>query len=136
MKKNNYLMGTTGALLGGIIGTIPWILVEVTTQFFIGWLGYLIGISSLYGYRKLGGNETIKSKWIILGATIFSVFFAECVTTLIYLYQEGYDPSISNLLILFQDSSFVKGFMLNVGVGLLIAFFGIKSIFDGIGKNK
>ena len=134
MKNKNYGLGILGALIGGIIGSIPWIVIALTTNFFIGWLGFVIGISALYGYKKLGGIEDKYAKWIILGATVISVIFAQFFTVFFQIYQLGYEVSLDNTIIIFQDGEFVKAFLTDIAIGLVIAFLGIKSLFDNLGK--
>ena len=134
MQNKNYGLGILGALIGGVVGSIPWIIVALTTNFFIGWLGFVIGICALYGYKKLGGIEDNYAKWIILFATLISVVFAQFFTLCFEIYQLGYEVSLDNITLIFQDGEVVKSFLINIGIGSLIAFFGIKSLFDGLGK--
>ena len=51
-------MGAVGALLGALVGAIPWFLVSAFTTFYVGWLGFLVGWAAAFGYRKLKGRKS------------------------------------------------------------------------------
>lgn len=53
--SKRYIRGAIGALLGGIIGSIPWI-IAYNYGWFVGWLGFLIGAAANKGYKILGGR--------------------------------------------------------------------------------
>ena len=47
-NKQNYLLGAVGAVLGAIIGTVPWALASMS-GWFVAWLGFLIGFLAQKG---------------------------------------------------------------------------------------
>ncbi len=67
-----YGKGIIGALLGAFVGGFI-----VFAVYVFGWiLGLLFaitGFATFFGYKLLGGEFTSKAKWIILGASIFSI---------------------------------------------------------------
>jgi|GEM_PF-775899 len=66
------LMGIVGALLGALIGVIPWYLASRYLNFFIGWLGFLVGYAASYGYRLLKGKRST-------GVAMAVVIIASCL---------------------------------------------------------
>lgn len=56
--KGSVILGIVGALVGAVIGAIPWFLASTFTNFFISYLGLLIGLASAFGYRKLNGRRS------------------------------------------------------------------------------
>ncbi|QVK16896.1 hypothetical protein KHQ81_08255 [Mycoplasmatota bacterium] len=126
--RRNYFLGTIGALLGGLIGTIPWFIVSYF-GFYASFLGYLIGIASLKGYKTLGGKYGFKTRWIILVCVLFSVVFAELMSYLILLAP---DFSLLNLYNIILNNLF--NFLLNIGLGFLFAFLGIYRLFKDLGE--
>jgi len=128
----NYFLGTIGALLGGLVGTIPWFIVSYL-GIFTSFLGYLIGIASLKGYKMLGGKFGFKTRWIILICVLFSVVFAELMSYLILLGLEGYALSLYNLIGMIFYNLF--RFLLNIGLGILFAFLGIYRLFKDLGQD-
>lgn len=57
-SKGSIVLGIVGALVGAVIGAVPWFLASTFTQFFIGWLGFVIGWAAAFGYSKLNGRKS------------------------------------------------------------------------------
>ena len=53
-------LGILGALLGALAGAVPWFLVSTFTNFYVGWLGFLVGWAAAFGYRKLKGRKVFR----------------------------------------------------------------------------
>ena len=53
-------MGIIGAILGALVGAIPWFLVSTFTSFYVGWLGFLVGWAAIFGYQKLKGRKSFR----------------------------------------------------------------------------
>ena len=51
-------LGVIGALLGALVGAVPWFLVSTFTDFYVGWLGFLVGWAAAFGYQKLKGRRS------------------------------------------------------------------------------
>ena len=56
--KGSVLLGVVGALLGALVGAVPWFLVSTFTSFYVGWLGFLAGWAAAFGYQKLRGRRS------------------------------------------------------------------------------
>ena len=50
-KKTSYFTGIIGALIGGIIASIPWVLVYVYGNMMLSLLAVLIAAGEFYGYK-------------------------------------------------------------------------------------
>ena len=50
-------LGVIGALLGALAGAVPWFLVSTFSDFYVGWLGFLVGWAAAFGYQKLKGRR-------------------------------------------------------------------------------
>ena len=57
-SKGSEILVIVGALVGAVVGAIPWFLASTFTHFFIGYLGFLIGWASAFGYGKLNGRRS------------------------------------------------------------------------------
>ena len=64
-ENGNYLLGTIGAILGGIIGAIPWTLVYFFANYNIALLAILVGMGAIKGYTIFKGKFTKKTKILI-----------------------------------------------------------------------
>ena len=53
-------LGIIGALLGALVGAVPWFFVSTFTSFYVGWLGFLVGWAAAFGYQKLKGRKSFR----------------------------------------------------------------------------
>lgn len=137
--------GTVGAVIGGIIGAIPW---AVASYFgwFVGWLGFLIGIAAKKGYELMKGKETKAKAVVIIITVVLAVIAAEYVSLLTGLCSylandaefagESYSVlQVAQLLnyTLLTSSEYLTSVLIDVALGLVFAGLGvfqtIKSIF-------
>ena len=130
----SYGAGFLGALLGGLIGAIPWALLYLAGRV-AAVLGLLIGWLSEKGYRKLGGKNGRAKALILIVTAIISV----CVGNLLgewlgaakYVLQgEAYGLGYGDILplmfaLLAEDAEYRSMMLKNVVLGLLFAALGI-----------
>ncbi len=92
-ESSGYFTGFIGALLGAVVGTVPWILVAIFAELYVGWLGFLIGWASLFGYKLLKG---VKNRGyaltIIFACSILCILLAQFG---MYCYEFLSDPDIA-----------------------------------------
>ncbi len=123
------LTGLMGAVLGGLVGVIPWLLAAHYTDRFILYLAVLAGMGAYGGYRLLRGPKRMLYGVPVLAlATLFALFAAN-VVDYAWMFQEEYGVfSIRaglELLFVYED---VGNVINNLGLSLL---FGIGGIFVG-----
>ena len=134
-KKGSYLLGAVGAVLGAFIGSIPWAIVYYF-GWFVGWLGFIIGICAVKGYEILRGKTGKVKVLIIILATIFGVACGQVIGDFIALgrmiatgeipgatYMDI--PSIYRYLIVENSIGFITDSLKNLVIGLLFAGLGI-----------
>lgn len=129
LEDKNYSKGVLGAAIGGLLAIIPWVLVSVYLNLYASILGYLIGYASLKGYFLLRGKVGRATRWIIGINTALCVFAAELVTLAIYMIQAGAAVSLENYIISFTNPNLSSMVLKDIGIGLVMAFLGISSIF-------
>lgn len=95
----SYAKGALGAVLGGVIGIIPWVL--------IGLLGYVAAISGLImawlsykGYQLAGGKRGRGMVWIIIVVLIIFTYIGVMGSLYASAINEGYDMRGTLLLVL------------------------------------
>lgn len=70
--------GIVGALLGASVGAIPWYFAGTYTGFFIGWLGFLVGVAACYGYKLLHGRRSARFATVtVIVCSMLAIFAAE-----------------------------------------------------------
>lgn len=128
--KNRFL-GFIGALIGGFIFTIPWILVYVYGNMLFSVLATFIAYGALLGYKKLGGKVDKKAPLIIVFVSLIVII----VTTLIIiplclLYKEGYVVNLHNLEVIYNISKFRNGIIHDLIISVLFTFLGISGVIS------
>ncbi len=135
--SNNYLLGFVGALLGGIVGAIPWGLIE-SQGWFVAWLGFLIAVAASKGYDLMKVKTCMKKMWFVIIATIIGVFAGQimCDTIIIATDKElgGY---FSELFKYFANNfgEYLSINASNLVLGLLFAGLGAFTVFLDIKKE-
>lgn len=84
-EDRNYIKGVIGALLGGIVGFIPWIILYLI-GIVSAYAAVLIGVGANFGYKLLGGKSTNVKYPIIIVATVISLVMALVIGFCIELY--------------------------------------------------
>ena len=76
--KSNVALGTTGAIVGGLLGALVWIFMYNTKSFtdFYWLAGYVLVLFAFQGYEKLGGHIDKKGFFISLGVVLVMPFIA------------------------------------------------------------
>ena len=132
-------MGFLGALLGALVGAVPWFLVSTFANFYVGWLGFLVGWAAAFGYQKLKGRRSfglaitmvvICSLLALVAAEFGSVMYMLCTDPIIQRAAEVYDIPVIELVFetlrLLLPEIF-KEILPNLVIGLLIGGLGILS---------
>lgn len=127
-EEGNYLRGFLGALLGSLIGAIPWAIISLI-GFFSGWAGFVIGLGALKGYELFKGKEGKGKVWISLACILFSIVFMHFFTEIIATINEIPGISFSEaftllLLALEMNVEGVGSFWLNLLIGLFFGLWG------------
>ncbi len=130
--EKNYLQGFAGAVAGGIIASIPWIILS-----YFGWfaaiLGFAIGKASLKGYTMLGCKLGKATRWIILGVTAFCIEFSEIVThtiAVMVVYEIPFSMDI--IFFVLTTPEIIINMGRNVFLGWIMGFLGILPLFRDI----
>lgn len=144
-EEKNHFIGTIGALIGGIIGTIPWVIVYML-GFFVGWLGFIIGIAANKGYELFRGKNSRAKPFIIIIIVIICVLLAQVTCEIItlndYLKSEGInDVGVFDMLrglgeIFANEAGYRESVILNVLLGLLFAGLGTFSMIKKMLKQR
>lgn len=128
-RKGSYFAGTIGAMLGGLVAALPWILTYIfTNNMVIPLLATLIPIGAFLGYRIFRGKI---GKPFSVVVAIVSILIISLVTTaicpMILMLKSGYPVNWDNLVGLYSDvREDVRTTIIEDTVaGLLFAIIGI-----------
>lgn len=135
-NKNNIVLGIIGALIGGFVASIPWILVYVYGNMIFSALAIIIAAGALFGYKKFNG-PTIKSLPAIISViSLFCVIISTLVIIpLLIIKQEGLEMTIANLKLLYEFEPFVNEIMKDLAISILFTFLGISGIVSNLKRQ-
>ncbi len=132
----NKLKGILGALIGGIIGVIPWILVYVYGEYMFSLLAIFIGVGASYGYKKLGGVLDKKTP-IIVG--ILSIIVVSLATLLVIpcmlIVKEGYSLNSYTFELLYKNNDFKDAIIHDLFISIVFTIIGIIPVINDLKKE-
>lgn len=128
-EDKNYFVGFIGALVGGIVSSIPWILVQVYLNRIAAALALLIGIGSLKSYYLFKGRLGRATRWIVGLCTLCSVVFAQYGAIAINMLKSNIPLNYSNFVEVLRIPEVAHSFKSNLGLSLFMAFLGIIRLF-------
>lgn len=136
MKENKYVLGIVGALIGGFIASIPWVMMYVYGGMILSLLAILIAVGSLFGYQKFKGTVDEKLPFIISVVSLFVVTVATLVIIpLLLLAKEGFAMTIGNLSLLYQYEEFKTSIIGDYIISIIFTFLGISGVIGNIKRQ-
>lgn len=138
--KNNYLLGTIGALIGAFVGTIPWFLFYTLVNLMIVWAAILIAIASYYGYKITKAKIDKKLPVIITICSMVSIIVTTLVVIpIIALSKSDMSISFDNFKLVYEYSGFMHDFIISIlftGLGISGVVANLyKQIKDGVSAS-
>jgi hypothetical protein len=128
-EDKNYFIGFIGALVGGVVSSIPWILVQVYFNRIASVLALFIGIGTLKSYYLFKGRLGRATRWIVTLCTLCSVVFAQFVTIAIDMFKSNIPLQYSYFVEVMKVPEVSHSFKANLGISLFMAFLGIIGLF-------
>ncbi len=134
--EKSYVKGILGAILGGMIASLPWILAYVYGNMIIAALAIIIAIGSLKGYQLLNGKVDKKLPYIIAIISVLCVTISTLVIIpLLLLIQEGVGASLANLQTLYENSEFFGALMGDYAISVVFTLLGISGVIKSISSD-
>lgn len=124
-NKNRFFRGILGGFLFGLLASIPWILVYFFLNYFIAYLGALIGIGVVYGYKMF--TDTLDKKMPIF-VSIITLFIITLISLVIVpgvlLLENGIPLSLDNYIFLYQIEGMLPSLLKEYFISILFAALG------------
>ena len=125
------VLGIFGALIGGFLFALPWILIYIYGNMIFSILAAVIAYGALLGYKKVVGQPDKTAPIII---TIISLLVVVISTLLIIpcclLYKEGFTVNLDKLQMLYQNSEFSSAIICDLIVSVFFTFLGISTVIS------
>lgn len=135
-KKGNYLTGIIGAIIGGFIATIPWVLAYVYGNMMLSLLAVLIAAGEFYGYKLCKGKIDKKLPIIIM---ILAIIVVSVTTLLIIpawlLAKEGLPATLQAIKNLYSFSDFSTAIMRDYLISVVFTVLGASIVTSSVKKQ-
>ena len=136
-NKGNIFSGIAGALIGGLIAAIPWIVAYVFLNLISSLAAILIASGAYAGYKKLNGPVNKSTIWIIGFITLIVVSVANFVIIpLVYLAKDGFALNMTYYKWFFSSDELILGMIKDYVVSIIFAFIGIQSVVRNIRNDR
>jgi len=133
--NKNYGRGMLGAVVGALIGSIPWVMLEIMWGY-IAILSIVIGYAAFFGYKKFGGLVTGITKWLILISILFAVVVSNIASLTYYFIDENIAIMIDNYVIAYTDKEISSLLLNNLMLGTVFALLGFIPVFIKIKSEE
>lgn len=125
-----YLRGAAGALLGALVGAVPWFLLG--RGWISMWLGALISLASFYAYRLFkGAHHTSYATAVVILFSLVAMFGAEFARLLVDMVGTGYYADVAEAfraMIAYLADGGLWSVLRNMLVGIAFGVVGLLSI--------
>lgn len=124
-----YVTGLLGALLGAIVGILPWALVSSLLHVSSWYLGAFISIASFYGYCYFRGahSTSYAVTWIVI-FSIAVMVLPGAVSNVVLLMTLGEDVTLGAALAASFSPSALFSYLPSMGFGLLANIAGLFAV--------
>jgi hypothetical protein len=134
--ENKYPEGITGAIIGALLGIIPWVLVEIYTGFYAAVLAILIGFSAFFFYKKFGGKVTSATKYIIAVITMLAVLFTNVVVASYIILANDAPLIIENFQVVYGDPEVGPYLLQSLFLSIIIGALGLINVFRKVKSEE
>ena len=133
VENNNMLLGIIGAILGALVGSIPWIISYVYLEYIFSVLSLVIGFGSYYGYKLFKGKMTKKVPLIISIISVLTIVVVTLVIIpLLLLIKEDLPANFTFLKLLYMSEDFKSAIIGDLIISLLFTIAGVVGIYQKI----
>lgn len=134
--KGSYLTGILGAIVGGAIATIPWVLVYIYGGMMFSILAALIAAGELYGYKIAKGkiNKKLPIILMVIALIIVTVTTLVIIPTLL-IAKEGIAVNLTNISRLYENGEFATAMMKDFIISVIFTILGASIVTANIKKQ-
>lgn len=134
--NNGYIFGIIGSILGGLVASLPWIIMYVYVEMMWSFMAFLIGYGAFLGYKLFKGKMDIKVPYIIGIVSIIVIIFTTLyVIPALLIIKEGLTPNFEILSLLYSNSEFKSAIIKDLIFAVLFTVLGVSGIFKTL-KNQ
>lgn len=134
--EGSYVTGIIGAVIGGLIATIPWILAYVYGGMMLSILAALIAAGEFYGYKFLKGriNKSLPVIIMIISLIIVTIATLVIIPALL-IAKEGIAVNLTNVQRLYLNKEFSSAITQDFIISFIFTILGASIITSNIKKQ-
>lgn len=134
--NGSYFVGFLGAVLGGLIATIPWILMYVYGNMMLSALSIVIAAGEFYGYKLFKGKVTKKLPITIMVLAVLIVVLTTLVIIPVFLLMsEGININLNSIKFLYQSEEFTQAIIKDTIIAVIFTLLGASVITANIRRQ-
>lgn len=134
--EKGYFKGILGALLGGIVASIPWILVYVYANMIYSILAVIIAMGALKGYQLFHGKVDRKLPIILVIVSLLSITLSTLVIIpCLLIVKNSGTISIANLNLLYSNEEFIRALIGDYVISVLFTILGISGVISSVRRQ-
>jgi len=135
-QSGNYLLGLIGALVGGLVGMIPNILLIVFLKVEVAYGYLLIPLAAFFGYKLLGGRMGNVTRISVILSSLIAFIVMQPMQYYVYSLKEGYSRSFLWIVDWYLSDLTINEILSNIWFGAIFLFIGLASAFSQIGRTN
>lgn len=134
--SGSYVTGTIGAIIGGVIATLPWILCYVYANMMWSILAVFIAMGAFKGYELMKGKIDKKVPVLIVIVSVIAITVATLVIIPnLLLVKEYGKTSLEMFGKLYEFDEFRKAILGDYAFSLLFTFLGISGVIGNLKRS-
>lgn len=132
----SYGKGILGALLGGLVGALPSILLQAFAGYYVPLLFLLVPMLAWFGYKKLGGKMTMVGFLVVAVVTLFITWFlVDQVVFYLMFLSAGLVPSVLETVPYFYEYYYMSDIIADLAYPTLWSVVGLVAVFGQCRKS-
>lgn len=133
--NNNRLIAIILGLIGGIIGTTPWVLIYVYGNMIVAILAVFIAMAAWKGYKLAKGKVDKYVPTIIVIISLISITVATfIIIPALLLLKEGHAVNVNAIKQLYEYNSFARAISGDYIISIIFTLLGISGVISNM-KN-
>lgn len=137
-KKDIVILGLIGAILGALIGSILWIILD-QVGFIAGIAGYAIVYCCVKGYDILGRTISKRGIVICILVSLITILFADCFSLGVTIYKELHEQysitfvdALLSVPYFLTEGEIIKNLLINLAIGYVFAIWASHSFIKAL----
>lgn len=126
-SQGSYLTGTIGAIIGGAIASLPWVLVYVYGNMIVAILAILIALGAFYGYKIAKGKmgKGLPAIIAIVSVAIIVILTTIVCPLVIISKEANMEVSFKTIKLLYENKEVASAIMQDALVSIAFTIVGI-----------